>query len=217
MLRLSRSPRALVLWAAALLVAVLTAAVVASDLAALHRRAQELGPERSVVVARRDLAIGTTVDAGDLRERTIHSSQLPPDVVRSSAEAVGRVVQVPVLRGTFVSGRQLAPRRRHGLDGAIPAGMRAMRVVVSDAVRPRAGASVDVLASFEDDTSAAPATVVARGVLVLASDSARTSEGLQALGVTLLVTPGEARDLAFASTHGVLTITLVPPEDARAT
>jgi Flp pilus assembly protein CpaB len=95
--------------------------------------------------------------------------------------------------------------------------MRAMRIVVTDAVHPRAGASVDVLASFEDDTTAAPATVVARGVLVLASDdSTRTSEGLQALGVTLLVTPGEARDLAFASTHGVLTITLVPPEDARA-
>lgn len=223
MLRLSRSPRALVLWTAAVIVAVVTAVVVASDLAALHRRAHELGPERTVVVARRDLPLGRTVAPGDLREREVHASQLPSGVLRSSADAVDRVVQVPVLRGSFVSARQLAPRRRQGLDGAIPRGMRAMRVVVADAVRPRAGASVDVIASFEDaastpsegSTDVLPATVVARGVFVIASDDARTSEGLRALGVTLLVTPREARALAFASTHGVLTIALVPPEDAR--
>jgi len=223
MLRLARSPRALVLWTAAVIVAVVTAVVVASDLAALHRRAHELGSERTVVVARRDLLLGRTVAPGDLREREVHASQLPAGVLRSSADAVGRVVQVPVLRGSFVSARQLAPRRREGLDGAIPRGMRAMRVVVVDAVHPRAGSSVDVIASFEDaaaipsedSSDVLPATVVARGVLVIASDDARTPEGLRALGVTLLVTPHEARALAFASTHGVLTIALVPPEDAR--
>jgi Flp pilus assembly protein CpaB len=225
MLRLSRSPRALVLWTGAVIVAVVTAVVVASDLAALHRRAQDLGPERTVVVARRDLPLGSTVAPGDLREREIHASQLPVGVFRSTGDVAGRVVQVPVLRGDFVSARQLAPRHRQGLDGAIPPGMRAMRVVVADAVRPRAGASVDVIASFEDagatpaedGSEALPATVVARGVFVITSDDARTSEGLRALGVTLLVTPREARDLAFASTHGVLTIALVPPEDARDT
>ena len=80
--------------------------------------------------------------------------------------------------------------------------------------------SRDVIASFEDaptpsEDGSLPATVVARGVFVIASDDARTSEGLRALGVTLLVTSREARALAFASTHGVLTIAIVPPEDAR--
>ena len=55
---LRRSPRALALWGAALVVAVVTAAVVAVDLAALHRRAADLGPERDAVVATRDLAVG---------------------------------------------------------------------------------------------------------------------------------------------------------------
>jgi Flp pilus assembly protein CpaB len=211
----------LLFFAAAAAVAIVTAVVVASDLAALHRRARELGPERTVVVARRDLPLGAVVGAADLRERRVHRSQSPPGMVSTVDAAVGRVVRVAVLRGGFVGDRNLAPRRRTGLDGAVPEGMRAIRVVVNDALRPRVGAAVDVLASFElaaedADGSTAEAAVVARGVLVLAADEARTTEGAAALGITVLVTAREARALAFAATHGVLTIALVPPEEARA-
>lgn len=216
-----RSPRALALRAGAVVIAVGTAALVASDLAALHRHAHDLGPSRDALVARHDLPVGITVDTGDVRTRRVHASQLPPAVLGDPTRAVGRVVRVPVLRGSFVSTRNLAPRHRTGLDGAIPAGMRALRLVVTDALRPRAGAAVDVIASFEDrsllDATAAAtsATVVAHGVLVLATDAARTSEGAEALGVTLLVTPHQARDLVFAATHGIVTVALVPPEDAH--
>jgi Flp pilus assembly protein CpaB len=215
-----RSPRALALRTGAAVIAVATAALVASDLAALHRHAHDLGPPRDALVARDDLPVGTTIDASDVRMRRVHASQLPPVVLGDPTRAVGRVVKVPVLRGGFVGARNLAPRRRTGLDGAIPAGMRALRVVVTDALRPRAGAAVDVIASFEDRTRAdatAPesATVVAHGVLVLTTDAARTAEGAAALGVTLLVTPHQARDLVFAATHGVVTVALVPPEDAH--
>jgi Flp pilus assembly protein CpaB len=125
-----------------------------------------------------------------------------------------------VLRDAFVARRNLAPRRRTGLDGALPGGMRAIRIVVTDALRPRVGAAVDVLATFEtpsgDGATARPeAVVVAHGVLVLAADAARTTEGAAALGINVLVTSREARELAFAATHGVLTVALVPPEDAR--
>ena len=50
-----RSPRVLLAWLAALVVALTTARVVGGDLAALHRRAASLGPLRSVVVAAHDL------------------------------------------------------------------------------------------------------------------------------------------------------------------
>src|SRR4029077_20886389 len=130
-------------------------------------------------------------------------------------------VSVRVLRVGFVGAPYLAPRHRTGLDGAIPRGMRAVQIVVTDALRPRAGAAVDVIASFESsglgagaDAAVASATVVAHGVLVLRTDAARTSEGATALGITLLVTPREARDVVFAATHGVVTVALVPPEDA---
>jgi Flp pilus assembly protein CpaB len=218
---LRRSPRTLVLWGAALAVAVITAIVVGGDLATLHRRAGSLGPERDAVLATHDLAVGTTLDRGDLGTRRVHRSQLPPGVLATRSLAVARVVVVPVLRGEFVTQRNLAPRRRTGLDGILPAGMRAMRLVVTDALRPRTGAAVDVLASYDPGPAEASGNdttfVVARGVLVLGTDDrAGTGTGRAgALGVTVLVEPEEARELADAQVNGVLTLALVPPEDAR--
>jgi Flp pilus assembly protein CpaB len=202
-------------------VAVVTAAVVASDLAALHRRAGDLGPERAAVVAAHDLTVGDTIERRDLAVRRIHQSQLPDGVVRDPVGALGRVVVVPVLRGGYVASRNLAPRRRAGLDGIVPEGMRAIRVTVSGALRPRTGAAVDVLASFDARGSATsadtPATVViAAGVLVLGTDT-RASGGtgrVDALGVTLLVGRDDAAQLADAQANGVLTLSLVPPEEA---
>jgi Flp pilus assembly protein CpaB len=220
---LRRSPRALALRAAAVVLAVVTAAVVASDLAALHRRAGDLGPEHDAVVATHDLAVGDTVERGDLAVRHVHQSQLPAGVVRDATDALGRVVAVPVLRGSYVGDRNLAPRRRTGLDGIVPEGMRAIRVTVSGALRPRTGAAVDVLASFDARSGGTsgdtPATVVvAAGVLVLRTDT-RAAGGTgrtDALGVTLLVDRDEAERLADAQVNGVLTLALVPPEESAA-
>lgn len=218
-----RSPRALVLWIAAIAVALGTAAIVASDLAALHRHATELGDERAAVVTTHALTLGSVIGETDVRTRRIHASQLAPGALRSTDDAVGRVVTVPVVRGGFVAGSNLAPRRRTGLDGALPAGTRAMRVVVTEAVRPRLGAAVDVYATLEQGAanpdqaaSAEPALVIAAAVQVLDLDAAHGTQGHDAFGVTVLVTPRQARALAFASTHGVITLALVPPEEARA-
>ncbi len=215
---LRRSPRVLVLWAGAFVVAVVTAGVVAGDLASIHRRATALGPERRAVVAARDLPAGTVLERGDLRTRAVHRSQLPPGALTAVALANARTVTVPVLRGGFVAARNLAPRRRTGLDGIVPPGMRAIRVEVGAALVPRVGSAVDVLASFPGDTSDAGATiVVAAGALVLATD--RTGAGgtdRSGAGVTLLVDAAEASDLAGAQANGVVTIVLVPPEEGSA-
>jgi Flp pilus assembly protein CpaB len=218
---LARSPRALALWIGALAVAAGTATLVASDLAALHRRARSLGRERGAVVAARPLTLGDVVTSEDVRTREVHTSQLPEGVLPDVRAALGRVVVVAVVEGGFVADANLASRRRHGLDGVLPPETRAMRVVVRDTLRPRAGAAVDVLASFDPlvgadglpSTGDGRASVVAPGVTVLAVESVRTAEG-DALGVTVLVSPREARALAFASTHGRLALALVPPEEA---
>jgi Flp pilus assembly protein CpaB len=187
----------------------------------LHRRAAGLGPERDVAVANRDLPVGATVGAHDVSTRRIYRSQLPHGVLENAGTAIGRVVAVGVLRGQFVTDRNVAPRRRTGLDGVVPKGMRAMRVVVTDALRPRAGAGVDVLASYDPSAtqaSGADTTVlVAESVLVLGTDSRAASGNGRAgaFGVTLLVDPDQARDLADAQANGVMTLALVPPEDAR--
>jgi len=212
-----RSPRALALWGAAAVVAIVTAAVVAGDLATLHRRAADLGAEVDAVVATRDLPVGRVVTARDLSTRSVHRSQLPVGTVVDRRAVVGRVVAVPVLDGAYLLRRSVAPRRRTGLDGVVPPGMRAMRVVVTDALTPRAGAAVDVLATYDPSSGGEEGgtIVVAAGVTVLGTDrrggagAGRTG----AAGVTLLVDPDQAAALADAQANGVVTLALVPPED----
>jgi Flp pilus assembly protein CpaB len=213
-----RSPRAVVLWGAALLVALVTAVVVAGDLATLHRRAADLGPEVDAVVATRDLAVGRVVRAHDLTTRRVHRSQLPRGVATDRRGAVGRVVAAPVLARTYLPRRSVVTAHRRGLDGIVPPGMRAMRIVVTDAIEPRAGAAVDVLATYDPSGGgdAAGTEVVAGGVTVLGTDrrdAAGTGRGSTA-GVTLLVDPDQASALADAQANGVVTLALVPPEDA---
>lgn len=223
-----RSPRAVVLWLGAVVVAIATAALVAADLAALHRHAHSLGAPQPVAVAARDLPLGTTIERGDITTRSVHRSQLPHGTLTPNA-AERRVVSVPVVRGGFVVDGNVAPRGRKSLDGAIPPGMRALRIVARDALRPPVGSSVDVLVTFESSDGAAaggaPTVVAARGVLVLGTDvepsaiergtGGRDAGGMgSGLGVTLLVTEDDARRLAFAGAAGVVTLALVPPEDA---
>jgi Flp pilus assembly protein CpaB len=213
-----RSPRALALWGAAAVVAVVTATVVAGDLAALHRRAADLGPEVDAVVATRDLPVGRVLVRHDVSTRSVHRSQLPPGVIVDVSAVVGRVVAVPMLHGDYVVHRRVAPRHRRGLDGVVPQGMRAMRVVVTDALTPRVGAAVDVLATYDPSTTGGDGgtIVVAAGVTVLGTDR-RGGAGagrVGAAGVTLLVDPDQAAALADAEANGVVTLALVPPEDA---
>jgi Flp pilus assembly protein CpaB len=151
----------------------------------------------------------------------VYRSELPDGVIEGAGSITGRVITVPVVRGSFVTAAHLAPRRRTGLDGAVPRGMRAMRVIVTNAVRLRPGAAVDVLATFDVGTGAGTGTesstvVVAAGVVVVGVDDevARAGAHGDTLGVTLLVEASDAERLAFAEANGVVTIALVPPEDA---
>jgi len=213
-----RSPRALALWGSAVAVAVITAAIVAGDLATLHRRAADLGPERDAVIATHDLAVGTVLTTRDLAVRRVRRSQLPSIVVTDRARVVGRVVAVPVLDGAYLVARNVAPSRRTGLDGVVPRGMRAMRVLVTDALEPRPGAVVDVFATVDAGaagTSSATTSVIAAGVTVIGTDHRGGGGGRAGSGgVTLLVDPDQAAALADAQAHGVVTLALAPPEEA---
>ena len=148
-------------------------------------------------------------------------------MVARLGDALGRVVTVPVVRGGFVAAANLAPRARTGLDGALPVGTRAMRIAVSDALRPGIGAAVDVYATSDlglqtpalgtpSQDAFGTSAVVAAGVQVLRVDTATSADGRRGLGITLLVSPHQARTLAFAAANALLTIALVPPEEARA-
>jgi Flp pilus assembly protein CpaB len=215
-----RSPRVVVAWIAAAVVAIMTMRVVASDLGTLHRRARSLGPDVRAIVATRDLALGTTIGPGDVRVVVRPSSVVASDAVHDARAAVGRIVAADVLAGDIVHARALATPAGAGLDGVIDTGLRGVHVGAKDGFRPPLGAVVDVLATFDPSTVVADgaargrAVVVARGARVLAVDGETGADGTPTSGVTLLVTEAEAQSVAYAATIGQVILALAPPGSA---
>jgi Flp pilus assembly protein CpaB len=208
------SPRSMLAALAAAVVAILTMGIVWSDLSTLHRRAGSLGTPRSVLVARQDVPLGTTLSANDVQIVTRYGSTVPADAVRDVDAAIGRVVVVPLVEASVVQVPHLSPAERDGMDGLVPEGRRAVRLRPDDGLEPPAGAVVDVFAALDTAIDAKPeARRVARAARVLAVDDAPDGDG-NSSGVTLLVTEDEARGLAFATANGVVTLALAPPEDA---
>lgn len=224
---LRRSPRALLLWLAAVLVAVTTTVVVGETLSSLRRQDRELGRVHDLLVAARDLAVGTRLGPGDVRLARVRGRLPEHGVLPHASDAVGRVVRVRLLAGALVLDRALTTRRRDGRDGIVPPGRRAMRVVVPAALHPEAGDAVDLYVTFDPRNlapDAEPTLTVARGVEVVAVDgradtptddpARRTPAGGDALGITVLVTPEQALRLAYSQAVGTLALALTPPEDA---
>src|SRR5690242_12323153 len=137
-----RSPRVVLAWAVAVVLALLTARVVGGDLQALHRRAHDLGPDVHVLLAQRDLPLGASLRASDVRVVTRPASTVPSDALRAPDAVSGHVLLIALLRDDIVRARDLAPASRPGLDGVVPAGRRALHVVLKDGFRPPVGAVV---------------------------------------------------------------------------
>jgi Flp pilus assembly protein CpaB len=217
---LRRSPRALVLGAAASVVAVATVADVADILVSLRHQDQAFGRVRTVVVSARDLALGDRVGPDDLAARRVRGRPGEPGALTRRDVAVEQVVAVPVLRGAVLTTRHLVGSGRDGSDGVVPAGRRAMRVAIEGGVQPRPGDPVDLYATFDPQTVGAdvePTLTVAHAVPVVAIDTDDTAAGGEGatVGVTVLVTPDEARRLAFATAAGTLALAVAPPEAVR--
>jgi Flp pilus assembly protein CpaB len=214
---LRRSPRALALWAAAAVVAIVTTLLVVSTLSSLRHQDETYGRVHAVLVARRDLPVGTRLRAGDVATREIRGDAPAPDAATAIADVIGRVIRVPVLRDTTITARHLTASRRDSLGDAIPDGRRAVRLVVEHGLRPDPGDLVDVLATFDPQTlgdRGDPTIVVAPAVTVLAVDT--EDDAGDSIAVTVLVTPRQSTRLAFAAAAGTIGLALAPPEAATA-
>jgi Flp pilus assembly protein CpaB len=221
-----RSPRVLLAWVAAVVVMLATARMVGGDLGSLHRRAHSLGADVPVVLAARDLPLGTTVGARDLRTVRRPSTTVSPDAVHDPAAAVGRVVAVALLRDDVVGARHLvavavAGGAPAGINGVVPVGRRAVHVLLKDGFEPPIGSVVDVLATYDPSIAAVAgspgqATIVARAARVLALPVPTDTGGSTDPGssVMLLVTENEARSVAYAASVGEVSLALAPVEAA---
>lgn len=186
-----------------LLAAVLVAATVAFGLETL---APPPPPQRQVLVAARDLAAGSTVNAADVTARGYPIAAVPSGALVAPADAVGRTVGGPVRRGEVLVDARLVGR---ALAGRLGNGRVAAPVRVGDAsavalLRP--GDVVDLVAAAP--TAASDPTAVT-GPAASRAPRARTL----ASRVTVLAVPTSER--AF-SADGALLLVAVDPETALA-
>lgn len=187
---------------------------------------QRVETSTTIVVAAADLPVGTKLEEQDLRLVKFPSSNLPPGIFRTVAEAVGRGVVVPITKNEMIMESKLAAENAGaGLPSLIPSGMRAISVKVNDVISVAGfvtpGTRVDVLVTGNPTRTGDPGdiltTTVLSNVQVLASGQKlqknEQGEPQQVTVITLLVNPEDAQKLTLASTEGRIQLSLRNPLD----
>jgi pilus assembly protein CpaB len=184
-------------------------------------------PTNSVVVASRDLPLGTALRREDLRVIAWPADAVPGGAFADPEQIVERGLIQPVAQNEAILPTKLAPKEAGaGLPPVIPEGMRALSVRVNDVIGVAGyvlpGTRVDVVATVSPTQQATDMTskVVLTNVLVLAAGTRIEQDAEQkpisVSVVTLLVDPIEAERLTLASTEGKIQLALRHPLDKSA-
>ncbi len=202
----------------AVMAATLAAIVVYS---ALQRREaalqQAVTSSVEIVVASRDLPIGTKIEAGAVKLARWSRDSLPPGALTDTGKVLGAIVKQGFGENQPMVADKLFSGQKSGgvLPLLIPNGMRAMSVAVDEVsdvagfILP--GAKVDVLVSVSQGNQKPFSKLVLQdaGVLAVAQqlDSSKDEPQLVKV-VTLLVSPEEAERLGLAANEGLLRLAL---------
>ena len=177
-------------------------------------------PTTEILVAARDIQLGTRIVDADIKSGHIPSSELPSGTfaAKSRAQVVGRGAILPIAKGEFILPSKLAAENSGaGLPSLIPAGFRAVSVRVNDVVSVAGfvspGTRVDVLLTGTPPGGKQPfTTTVLENALVLAVGQhlERNSSGdpQTAPVITLQVTPEDAQKLTLATSEGRIQLSL---------
>lgn len=173
-----------------------------------------------VVVAVRDLAVGTVLTAEDVK-LIDWPAVAPAGFASSTSQVVGRGVITPVYMNEPLLATKLADKESGGgLPIVIPEGMRALSVRVDEVIGVAGfvlpGTRVDVLLTLTpkgEGSETQPITrVILQNIQTLAAGQTiqRDAEGApQTVAViTLLVTPEQSERLTLASTEGRIQLAL---------
>jgi pilus assembly protein CpaB len=181
----------------------------------------------SLLVAARDLPVGTLISAADVRT-VAWSGYVPPRSLRNADEVVGRGVLEAVYEGDPMLENRLAARGAGGgLAATIPRGMRAAAVRVDEVVGVSGfvvpGMKVDVLVSGTPPLANAAelpdkfSKIVLQNIAVLSAgqNMQKDSEGkpVTVQVVNLLVTPEQAEILSLATNETKVQLVLRNPLD----
>lgn len=157
----------------------------------------------AVVVAARDLPIGTVLGGADVRLAQWPAAFAPPRALDSIRAALGRRLSTPLAHGEPVTAtRIVGSGLTAGLAADVVASTVATATDLTALVHP--GDRVDLLVAPADDPalppSAAPASVVARDAQVLAVEP-RSQQDVGS-GSTLIVATSRSSALILAAVSG---------------
>jgi pilus assembly protein CpaB len=199
----------------------LIAAKVGRDMLVNRKDAGPEGQLVRIVVAKRDISPGHTLEANDLTTAAFPPDSVPRGSFKQEKELSGRVALLQVVQGQPLLDSFLAMTGSgSGAQAIVPPGMRAVTVEVNEfsgvAGLLVPGCRVDVVSTLPDQqTKISIARTIVQNVKVLAvgqrltinnagakNESAMSAEAAVARSVTLLVKPREAEAIELASSSG---------------
>ena len=200
-----------------LMIAVAAAVSLATvSMAAIWLKKKDDAGTIKVVVATRDLQMGTRLQPAMLETVSWPVSAPIQSPLNSTEQAYDRVINMPILRGEPILVSKLAALgQQGGLSSVLKEGKRAVTVKVNEVVGVAGfalpGNFVDVMANIPDkDNNPVSKIVLERiQVLAVAQDVASTENKPRVVSaVTLEVTPQEAEIIDLARSVGSLSLVL---------
>lgn len=169
-----------------------------------------------VVVASRDIDLGSVLNPSMLQVTTWPSGSIPNGSVADLQSLDGRVIKTSILRGEPILDAKLAPvGTKGGLSAVISEGKRAITVKVNEVIGVAGfalpGNHVDVMVNTQDQSDKPISKIVLAHILVLAvaQEAGRDETKPKVVNaVTLEVTPEEAEKLDLARSIGNLSLVL---------
>ena len=176
-------------------------------------------PEKtqSVVVATRDLPLGSTLTENDVQVVAWPASATPVGYATSVAEVVGRSLITDITLNEPVLAAKLADTGLHGMIPLIEPGMRALSVKVDEVVGVAGfvtpGTRVDVILIMQPPGEReSTGKVILQNIQALAANQQITEgengQPIVSTVVTVLVAPDQAEKLALAATKGRIQMAL---------
>lgn len=187
-------------------------------------------PQKPVVVAARDMALGTKLTKDDVKPANLPERTVPKGAVVQVKDAVGRVLLAAVSTNEPILGNRLSePNASEGIASTIDKGLRAVSVQITDVsgvaglIQPKS--RVDVIFTRPGAMDEASTSTILQNVRVLstgrlapsgqsAQAAAADARAPRAPVVTLLLTPDQAEVLELAKSEGKISLSLRNPQDA---
>lgn len=171
---------------------------------------------QEVVVASRDLDLGTVLNPSMMQVARWPAGSIPKGAVSDVKSIDARVIRTTILRGEPILEAKLAPvGTKGGLSAVIPDGKRAISVKVNEVIGVAGfalpGNYVDVLVNIHDEREKPISKIVLEHILVLAvaQEASRDDTKPKVVNaVTLEVTPEQAEKLDLARSIGSLSLVL---------